>query len=124
MFRDLLLVGLGGGAGSMLRYASSLLAGKMQHTTFPVGTLFVNIAGCFILGLVVAFLERQQVLNANLRLLLITGFCGGFTTFSAFSSESLKMFGNGHYFLAITYILVSVILGLLAVWGGMNAIEN
>ncbi|MDR2680074.1 MAG: fluoride efflux transporter CrcB, partial [Tannerella sp.] len=96
MIKEMLLVGLGGGAGSILRYLSSVCSGKIFHVNFPAGTFFVNILGCFIIGLLIGLIEHRQMLNVNYRLLFMTGFCGGFTTFSAFSAESLKLFESGN----------------------------
>jgi len=119
MIKEVLLVGLGGGVGSMLRYLSTVCATRMFHVAFPIGTFFVNIAGCFILGLFVGLIEHQQVLHINHRFLFITGFCGGFTTFSAFSAESLRMFETGNILQGVLYITGSIIMGLLAVWLGV-----
>jgi CrcB protein len=119
MIRELLLVGLGGGVGSMLRYFAAAYSSKLFHAAFPVGTLFVNLLGCFLTGLFIGLMEHQQVLNGNHRLLFVTGFCGGFTTFSAFSAESLAMFENGNVALGVSYIIASILLGLFAVWFGI-----
>lgn len=123
MIKEVLLVGLGGGAGSMLRYLSVVCAMRMFHTVFPIGTFFVNIIGCFILGLFVGLIEHQQILSINHRFLFITGFCGGFTTFSAFSAESLIMFETGNIVQGILYIVGSVLVGLLAVWLGVSLLK-
>jgi CrcB protein len=119
MIKEILLVGLGGGVGSILRYLGSVYSSRIFHTNFPVGTFFVNILGCFIIGLLISLVEHQQVLNENHRLLFITGFCGGFTTFSAFSSESLRLFESGNSLSGIFYIAVSVFTGISAVWLGI-----
>ncbi|MDR1116004.1 MAG: fluoride efflux transporter CrcB [Tannerella sp.] len=119
MIKEILLVGLGGGVGSILRYLGSVYSCKIFHTGFPAGTFLVNILGCFIIGLLIGLAEHQHTLNDNHRLLFITGFCGGFTTFSAFSSESLKLFETGNLLLGVFYIAISVLTGISAVWLGI-----
>lgn len=120
MIKNLLLVGLGGGIGSMLRYLSSMAAIKALSLHNNAGTFFVNIAGCFIAGLLIGFFESKGVLTHEWRLLFITGFCGGFTTFSAFSAESVHMFQSGNVAQAVIYISASILAGLGAVWLGLN----
>lgn len=104
--------------GSILRYLTTVLANRLFATVFPLGTFAVNIAGCLIIGLVLGYLDRQQLVNSDLKWLLATGFCGGYTTFSAFASENLNLFQQGHAFTAFAYIAASVVLGILAVWLG------
>lgn len=123
MIKEILLVGFGGGVGSILRYLSTVCTTRIFHVAFPVGTFFVNMAGCFLLGLFVGLIEHQQVLHINHRFLFITGFCGGFTTFSAFSAESLRMFESGNILQGILYVASSIILGLLAVWLGIRLLS-
>jgi CrcB protein len=125
MLKELFWVGLGGGIGSILRYLTSKLASwKIGTVNFPLATFIVNIAGCFLIGLLIGLSLKNQVLSTNMKLLLITGFCGGFTTFSTFSSENLQMYEAGNYGTLAVYILGSIILGLLAVWGGMMIIDS
>lgn len=119
MLRTLLFIGLGGGAGSIMRYLTSVLAVKLLGRGFPAGTLIVNILGCFLAGVLIGLLDRHSVApDANLRLMLIAGFCGGYTTFSAFSVENLGMLQSGNYVMALANIFVSVIIGLAGVWLG------
>ena len=113
MIRNLLLVALGGGVGSVLRY---LLSG--MNASFPWGTFAVNILGSLIIGLLVGLVSKG-VLSAEMKLLLVTGFCGGFTTFSTFANESLGMMKAGDVLMMALYVGVSVALGILAVWLGM-----
>lgn len=116
----MLLVGLGGGIGSMLRYSFSVLFNKFSTTLFPWPTFIVNILGSFLIGLLFSFLSRNLITSPDLKLLLIAGFCGGFTTFSAFSIEGLTLLNDGNTSIALLYILGSVLFGLLAVWIGVT----
>ncbi len=119
MIKELILVGLGGGIGSIFRYLSSVLINKNISSVFPFATFIVNILGCLLIGFLIGLAERNGVLDKNLRLLLITGFCGGYTTFSTFSSENLFLLQANHYFALFTYIVLSVAIGLFAVWLGI-----
>lgn len=119
MIKSVLIVFLGGGIGSIFRYLTSVFTQKHIQQSFPWATFFVNIVGCLIVGILVGLFTKQQIPNADLKLLFITGFCGGFTTFSAFALENIKLFQSGNSFLALLYIALSVILGVFAVWTGM-----
>ncbi|MFV0484407.1 MAG: fluoride efflux transporter CrcB [Bacteroidales bacterium] len=123
MVKQLTLVALGGGAGSALRYLTSLYFMRSFSCNFPLGTFVVNIAGSFIIGLLVGLSVCCGILNNELRFLLIIGFCGGYTTFSTFSVESLRLFEAGNYYILALYISASIIAGLLAVLGG-NALAR
>lgn len=114
MLKDILFVGLGGFAGSALRY----LVGKALNTGFPWGTFLVNVAGCLLIGLFYALIERGNIASPHLRLLLTAGFCGGFTTFSAFMNENFMMLRAGEFLPFAVYTAGSVIAGLAAVWFG------
>lgn len=115
MIKNILLVGIGGFAGSVLRYLVSVFMLPMVAATgFPVATLAVNITGSLIIGSILGLCSNSQ----SLYYLLIVGLCGGFTTFSSFSLETVNMFRLGNPGGAILYILLSVICGLAAVWGG------
>lgn len=107
-----LWIALAGGAGSLCRY---LLwrAVTQPEGLFPTGTLAVNLIGCFCIGLL-----AKMVNHDVLRLALITGFLGGFTTFSAYSLETLNLFRNGFISTAVSYVAASNVGGLLAAWGG------
>lgn len=123
MLKEYLLVAFGGAAGSMLRYAVArmVLAYQISNPGFPLATFGVNILGCLLIGLLGGILQQYvPQLSPGYHLLLITGFCGGFTTFSTFSNETIMLLENGQYFVAGSYVLLSVLLGLLAVWLGYS----
>ena len=118
----LLLIALGGAAGSVLRY---LLGGRAQHFAphgFPLGTLFVNVVGCFLVGILIRQFMNIQTHN-YLRALLVVGFCGGFTTFSTFSMETVGLIEGGEYSSAIGYIALSITLCLTATFAGMTVMR-
>ena len=120
--RIVLLIGLGSFIGGIGRY---LLAQSIQNkalTAFPYGTLTVNIIGCFLIGIVYGIAERSGLSN-EWRLFLATGILGGFTTFSAFSYESITLMRDGQAGSALLYIGCSVMLGLLATYIGLWAVS-
>jgi CrcB protein len=119
MLKNLLLVGLGGSIGSMARYAVSLL---IRSKSFPYATLSVNIIGSFIIGVVFAMSIKETGLSNNWRLFLATGICGGFTTFSAFSLENMELLQNGKIGMALSYIIFSILLGVIATFLGYQLI--
>jgi len=123
MLKTLLIVGLGGGIGSIFRYLTSVLTQKHVQSLFPWATFLVNVIGCLIIGILVGLFAKQQIENTDLKLLFITGFCGGFTTFSAFALENIKLFQSGNTLLALLYIALSVMLGVFAVWIGMLLVK-
>ena len=110
-----LLIAAGGAAGSVLRYGFSRL---WNGPSFPYGTLAVNVIGSFLIGLLWAIFSKQA--DEQRRLLLITGFCGGFTTFSAFSLESLQLLQQSKVFVFFLYTFVTLGLGLLATYIGFK----
>ena len=115
----LILVGIGGFLGSAFRY---YLSGVVQATTksygFPYGTLVVNILGCFFIGALSELAESRGLLSSEARLLLVVGLLGGFTTFSTFTNERLNLIRLGQILPGLLNVLVSVSLGLFAVWAG------
>lgn len=120
MIKDVLIVGLGGGAGSMLRYAVQKIFTTHSAAPFPTGTLVVNISGCFLIGILWGIVSRSFTLNEEMKLLLMTGFCGGFTTFSAFTLEGIGLLKENKTALFIIYITASVVGGLLATFIGIR----
>lgn len=121
MLKLALLVGLGGFVGSVSRFLASSFMTKNFPSLFPYGTFAVNVLGCFIIGIVYSLAEEKAIISNEGRLLLATGFCGGFTTFSAFSIENLALIKDDQYGLVLLYILLSVITGLLFTYLGTAA---
>ncbi|WP_457586277.1 fluoride efflux transporter CrcB [Ensifer canadensis] len=116
---NLLLVGFGGAIGSMVRYLVGLWTLHRWGPGFPWGTLGVNITGSFLIGLLAELIMRKFGASAEMRLFLITGVLGGYTTFSAFSLDTITLFERGDAALAVTYIAASVVLSILAVFAGL-----
>lgn len=114
MTEQILLVMAGGGVGSVGRYLVSEVTAMYSKGSFPLGTFIVNILGCFIIGMLAGYVD----LSKDGSLLLVTGFCGGFTTFSSFSKETFFLLDNKKIKLAFTYVVASCILGILAVFLG------
>ena len=123
MMRAIILVGIGGGIGSIFRYLTSVFVGKYFQTVFPLATFITNILGCLIIGLLFGVFERYQMTNPDLKYLFVTGFCGGYTTFSTFAAENINFFQSDNSLTAFAYIAASVIVGLLAVWAGVALIK-
>lgn len=114
-----MLVFLGGGVGSVLRYAASQLAARAAGTGFPWGTLAVNLAGCLLIGLVAGLSERSASIGPAGRVLLIAGFLGGFTTFSAFGYETVIAARSGDWPMFFVNIAANNVLGLALVFAGL-----
>ena len=113
-----LWVAVGGAIGSVLRYAVNIAAPRMMGNDFPWATLTVNVAGSFLIGLFSAFLAEKFADQPDLRLFLTTGVLGGFTTFSAFSLDVFGLMQRGENSMALVYLLASVSLSIIAVFGG------
>lgn len=123
MGRYLLLVGLGGFLGSIGRYLTTLLFSRIWPSQFPFGTFVANIVGCLLIGIVYGLAERAGWLTTPWRLLLATGFCGGYTTFSSFAFENLDLLQAGNYGTFLGYTLSSLLLGVLAVFAGIVLVK-
>lgn len=122
MLQSILAVGIGGFFGSIFRYLITHYMNISTQSTFPFGTLTVNIAGSFFIGIIItAALEGD--LNKSMRLLLATGFCGGFTTFSSFSYEFFSLLQHEQTGYAFLYAAASFILGIAFVWLGFYLIK-
>lgn len=123
MAKTLLLVGLGGGIGSICRYLTGLYVHKYLPTIFPWGTFLINVIGCFLIGLMMGLFDRGHWTDPDLKFLLVVGICGGFTTFSAFSMENINLLQNHQVLYAFIYIISSVVLGLMATGAGFFMIK-
>lgn len=121
MLKTILYIALGGAIGSVLRFLTSLLVSRFWSNYFPLATFLTNILGCFLIGLFIGFLEKNQLADSNLKWFLVTGFCGGYTTFSAFGMENFNLFQNNNPFTAFAYIGLSIFFGIFAVWFGLFA---
>jgi CrcB protein len=119
--KAILYVAIGAALGGVARY---LLAPLIQHRVggdFPIGTLLINITGSFLLGLIIRYVLQMDTMSTELRLLLTTGFCGGYTTFSSFSYETAWLIQDGEYVHAAGYVVMSVGISLLATFAGFVA---
>lgn len=121
---NLLFVALGSMFGGVSRYWLSGFIQKNLDTAFPIGVFIVNIAGCFLMGVIAGLLAHANILTNNHRLLLAVGFCGSFTTFSTFSLDNLQLLSMKAYFLLSLNIGLSVILGLAATWVGFYLMQS
>jgi CrcB protein len=121
MLKQFLFIGIGGGIGSVLRYMIQLAISKHTSMVFPAGTFVVNITGCFLIGLFYALAMKENMLNFEWRLFLISGLCGGYTTFSSFSYENITLLKNGHYLQFSLYTGLSIFAGLICTVAGMAA---
>lgn len=105
----------------MLRFLVSVVTSRFAQGTFPLSTLLVNLSGCFLIGILVGLFAQPPYSDNNIKSLLITGFCGGYTTFSTFANENIVLIENQQIPMAIGYTLLSVVLGISLVWIGMWA---
>ena len=116
---DYLLVGIGGFLGSNARYLLAHWIGMRYGTSFPYGTMVINVTGSFIIGLFLVLISERFPVHPNWRLFFSVGFLGGYTTFSTFSFESLALIQHGFWFLGVVNMVGSVVLGLTATLSGM-----
>ncbi|SHK45758.1 fluoride efflux transporter CrcB [Epilithonimonas mollis] len=120
--KNLIYIFLGGGVGSILRFLISNYTQKFWNiNAFPLGTFLVNITGCFLIGCLSGYFMK---VDNSLKYLLITGLCGGYTTFSTFSAENFSLLQNSNYGILILYSLLSLIIGIMMVFLGFQIIKN
>jgi CrcB protein len=124
MGKLILLVGAGGAVGCIARFLSQQFISRHYPSSFPWGTLLVNIVGCFTIGVVYALSEKGSVMSPEWRILLATGFCGGFTTFSSFAYENVALMRDGELLLTFLYIAASIIVGLAGAYLGILIVKS
>ena len=122
--KNYLIVFAGSGLGGSLRYAVQGFMGTKATGNFPAATFMVNIIGCFCIGIVYELSVRAQWLTPEWRLALATGFCGGFTTFSAFAMENVSFMRTGNYTASALYIFLSIVLGIAATFAGIFILKT
>jgi fluoride exporter len=118
------IIAAGSGIGGVLRYGMQSLVYKFYPFSFPLGTFSVNLIGCFLIGVFVGLAEKGNILSPETRLFLITGICGGFTTFSTFSYDNIALIKSGEWLYFILYLTGSVVLGILATYLGIMLIKT
>ncbi len=122
--KELLYVFIGGGLGSLVRFLLGKWVNSFHNSNFPFGTFIINIVACFVLGFIIGLADQKQILSPAIRLFLVVGFCGGFSTFSAFSSETLTLIQQGQNTTMLLYVLLSVVVCLIATFGGLFIAEK
>jgi len=119
-----LIVFLGGGMGAALRHGINILVGRTLGGGFPYATLFINVTGSLIMGLVAAYFAFKGDASQHWRLFLTTGILGGYTTFSAFSLDAALLYERGAIGLAVLYVLASVLLSILGLFAGLFLVRH
>ena len=121
MWTTLLMVGAGGLIGAVGRYlVGTWVQGLVGSSSFPLGTLLVNVVGCLLIGVLVGLAETRDALNAQVRLFLVVGLLGGFTTYSAFGYETVALLRSGDTLAGLANVGLQLALGLAAVWVGLR----
>lgn len=123
MIKSMLIAGCGGFAGTCGRFLMGKLCAHMFHGSFPMSTFMVNLLGCFLIGLFFGIIEKHHIMTPEENLLLITGFCGGFTTFSTFANDIWVLGNKGSWTICALYLAASVICGIILVWTGRAIIK-
>jgi len=122
--KDVIVVFIGSGLGGLSRFGLGKWITSLHNHHFPFGTFLVNFLACLVLGFVIGLADHKQILSPTARLFLAVGFCGGFSTFSTFSRETLTLFQQGHNTSLILYTLGSVLLCVIATFGGLLIAEK
>ena len=122
--KTVIIIAVGGAIGSVARYGAQTYVYKLYPIVFPLGTFLVNVLGCLLIGVFYALAEKGNLLTPEWRLFLMTGFCGGFTTFSTFAFENANLMRSSDFLYAGLYILGSVVIGIAAVFLGIFLIKS
>ena len=122
--KELIAVFIGSGLGGLTRFGLGRWVESLHHRHFPFGTFVVNVVACFVMGFVIGLADHKQILYPTARLFLTVGFCGGFSTFSTFSSEALTLFQEGQHISLMLYIVGSILLCVTATFGGLFIAER
>lgn len=119
----MLLAGVGGFVGTCLRYLTGRLCHLWSLGGFPLGTFVVNVVGCFVIGALLGLAERENILSPTMNVMLVTGFCGGFTTFSSFADDIFLLVQQRNWMLLTLYAGLSLVLGVAMVWLGRAVVK-
>lgn len=123
MIKMMLIAGAGGFVGTCCRYLVTRRCAMLFSGSWPLGTFLVNVVGCFVFGVLLGLFEKTQTVSTTESLLLVTGFCGGFTTFSAFAGEVCLLGDKGQFVTSLVYLLASVAIGVIMVIAGRALIR-
>ena len=118
MIRAMLIAGLGGFMGTCIRYLINQFSHSVFQGNYPLGTFLVNILGCFVIGVLTGLVEKNQLLSSQMSLLLITGFCGGLTTFSTFANDIFTLTQSRQIAISLFYVVATFTFSMLLVWAG------
>jgi len=124
VFYKILLVMIGGGLGAVSRYLITLLSSRLYGSSFPWGTLFVNLSGCFLIGVSFALAEYRNILSPSARLFIMTGFLGGLTTFSTYALESVNFARSGDSSVSVINFILNNFVGMALVIAGMWIVKS
>ena len=123
MMKMMLLAGVGGFVGTCLRYLTGRLCHLWSLGGFPLGTFVVNVVGCFVIGALLGLAEQRNLLSPTMNVMLVTGFCGGFTTFSSFADDIFLLMQQRSWMLLTLYAGMSLVLGVAMVWLGRAVVK-
>ncbi len=123
MLKMMLLAGCGGFVGTALRFLTGKICGYIKLGDFPLGTFVVNVVGSLLIGILFGLAEQRGALSPSASAVLITGFCGGFTTFSTFADDIFLLLQKGQWLIFATYVALSLVVGVLLVWAGRSLVR-